>query len=214
MSYSDDSRPDQLADDAAMTIDEDLEEGLGQDLEAEVASLREQVMRYAAEAENTRRRAEKESNDARAFAIQRFGRDLLGVADNLARALQAAPRNAEEPALKNLVLGIEMTERELQSAFEKNGLKKVEPTQGEKFDPHLHQAMMEEPSAEVAGGAVVRTLQAGYQLYGRIVRPALVVTAARTSAASAPETSSQSDAAGAYAANDAAGPGASVNRTA
>jgi molecular chaperone GrpE len=214
MSYSDDSRPDQLADDAAMTIDEDLEEGLGQDLEAEVASLRELVMRYAAEAENTRRRAEKESNDARAFAIQRFGRDLLGVADNLARALQAAPRNAEEPALKNLVLGIEMTERELQSAFEKNGLKKVEPTQGEKFDPHLHQAMMEEPSAEVAGGAVVRTLQAGYQLYGRIVRPALVVTAARTSAASAPETSSQSDAAGAYAANDAAGPGASVNRTA
>lgn len=215
MSYSDDSRPDQAADDAAEMIDQDNLDS-NPNLEAEVASLREQVMRYAAEAENTRRRAEKESNDARAYAIQRFGRDLLGVADNLARALQAAPRDAEEPALKNLVLGIEMTERELQSAFDKNGLKRVEPSAGEKFDPHLHQAMMEEASAELAGGAVIRTLQAGYQLYGRIIRPALVVTAARASAApeaSAPP-SAQQDAAGAYAANDPAGPGASVNKTA
>jgi len=217
MSYSDDSRPDQLADDAAPEMDDDYEVGSGLDtnleLEAEVASLREQVMRFAAEAENTRRRAEKESNDARAFAIQRFGRDLLGVADNLSRALQHAPRDAEDAAVKNLVLGIEMTEKELQSAFDKNGLKRVEPGAGDKFDPNLHQAMMEEPSAEVAGGAVVRTLQAGYQLYGRIVRPALVVTAARGSAA-ATEPAPQSDATGAYAANDAAGPGASVNKTA
>jgi molecular chaperone GrpE len=214
MSYSDDSRPDLLADADAPLIDDEDEAASGPDLEAEVASLREQVMRYAAEAENTRRRAEKESNDARAFAIQRFGRDLLGVADNLERALQAAPRDAEEPALKNLVLGIEMTEKALQDAFDKNGLKRVEPGAGDKFDPNLHQAMMEEPSAEVAGGAVVRTLQSGYQLYGRIVRPALVVTAARGSTAAAPEPSAQADGAGAYAANDANGPGASVNKTA
>lgn len=213
MSYSDDSRPDQLADDAAPMMDE---EDAAQDLQVEIASLREQVMRYAAEAENTRRRAEKESNDARAYAIQRFGRDILGVADNLARALQAAPRDSEDPAVKNLVLGIEMTEKELQSAFDKNGLKKVEPGPGDKFDPNLHQAMMEEPSSEIAGGSVVRTLQAGYALYGRIVRPALVVTAARGSAAAEASTapSAQQDGAGAYAANDASGPGASVNKTA
>jgi molecular chaperone GrpE len=214
MSYSDDSRPDLLADADAPLIDDEDEGVGGPDLEAEVAALREQVMRYAAEAENTRRRAEKESNDARAFAIQRFGRDLLGVADNLERALQAAPRDAEEPALKNLVLGIEMTEKALQDAFDKNGLKRVEPGSGDKFDPNLHQAMMEEPSTEVAGGAVVRTLQSGYQLYGRIVRPALVVTAARGSTAATPEPSAQADGAGAYAANDASGTGASVNKTA
>ena len=213
MSFSDDSWPENLADDAAPLIDED--EDAGQDLQVELAALREQVMRYAAEAENTKRRAEKEANDARAFAIQRFGRDLLGVADNLQRALQAAPRDAEDPALKNLVLGIDMTEKELHSAFDKNGLKRVEPGAGEKFDPNLHQAIMEEPTSEVAGGAVVRTLQAGYQLYGRIVRPALVVTAARQPAApSEPAPSASTEASGAYAANDPAGPGASVNKTA
>jgi molecular chaperone GrpE len=214
MSFSDDSWPENLADDAAPLIDED--EDAGQDLQVELAALREQVMRYAAEAENTKRRAEKETNDARAFAIQRFGRDLLGVADNLQRALQHAPRESEDPAVKNLVLGIDMTEKELLSAFDKNGLKRVEPASGEKFDPNLHQAMMEEPSAEVAGGSVVRTLQAGYQLYGRIVRPALVVTAARqaASAPSEPAPSASTEASSAYAANDPAGPGASVNKTA
>ena len=214
MSFSDDSWPENLVDDAAPTIDED--EDTAQDQQVELAALRDQLMRYAAEAENTKRRAEKEVNDARAFAIQRFGRDLLGVADNLQRALQAAPRGSEDPAVKNLVLGIDMTEKELQSAFDKNGLKRVEPASGEKFDPNLHQAMMEEPSGEVAGGAVVRTLQAGYQLYGRIVRPALVVTAARQAASvpSEPASSATTDASGAYAANDPAGPGASVNKTA
>ena len=214
MSFSDDSRPEQLADDAAPLIDDDYASESGSALEAENAALREQVMRYAAEAENTKRRAEKESNDARAYAIQRFARDLLGVADNLQRALQAAPRDAEEPALKNLVLGIEMTETELLSAFEKNGLKRVEPGAGEKFDPNLHQAMMEEAAPGVAGGSVVRTLQSGYQLYGRIVRPALVITAARGGAAEAASPAAATDAGGGYAANDAAGPGASVNKTA
>jgi molecular chaperone GrpE len=109
MSFSDDSWPENLADDAAPLIDED--EDAGQDLQVELAALRDQVMRYAAEAENTKRRAEKETNDARAFAIQRFGRDLLGVADNLQRALQHAPRDSEDPAVKNLVLGIDMTEK-------------------------------------------------------------------------------------------------------
>jgi molecular chaperone GrpE len=208
---SDSDRPDLLAEDPAAANDET--DAGGTDLAAENAALREQVMRFAAEAENTRRRAEREANDARAFAIQRFGRDLLGVADNLSRALQAAPRDSEDAAVKNLVLGIEMTERELVSAFEKNGLKKVEPDAGGKFDPHLHQAMMEEPSISLPGGSVVRTLQAGYELYGRIVRPALVVVAAKGSGAqeAQPAPSQSKEGAGAYASADAAGEGATID---
>src|SRR5690606_9534112 len=113
-------------------------------LRAENAALKEQALRYAAEAENTRRRAEREANDARAFAIQKFARDLLGVADNLARAMAATPsEGADATAVKNFVLGVEMTEKELQSAFERNGLKKLHPAPGDRFDPHQHQAMME-----------------------------------------------------------------------
>jgi molecular chaperone GrpE len=148
-------------------------------LEAEADHWKDQAMRAAAEAENTRRRAEREMNDARAYAIQRFARDLLGVADNLERALLAAPKDAADPQLKNLALGIEMTEKELLGAFERNGLKRVAPARGEKFDPHLHQAMMEQPSEDVAAGGVIQVLQAGYELFGRIVRPAMVVVAAR-----------------------------------
>jgi molecular chaperone GrpE len=148
-------------------------------LQAEVAQLKDQTLRYAAEMENTRRRAEKEVNDARAFAIQRFSRDLFEAADNLSRALQAAHSTSlvqhTEPAVKNLVLGIEMTEKALQSAFERNGLKKIEPARGAKFDPHLHQAMMEQAAEGVGPGTVVTVMQAGYELFGRVVRPAMVV---------------------------------------
>ena len=87
-------------------------------LQAEVQALKEQVLRYAAEAENTKRRAEREMNDARAYAIQKFGRDLLGAADNLDRAMAAAPADSGDPAVKNYVIGVEMTTRELLGAFE------------------------------------------------------------------------------------------------
>ena len=203
---TDDSRPEVLADDAAPLMDEQPT-----DLAAENAALREQVLRYAAEAENTKRRAEREANDARAYAITKFARDLLGVADNFSRALQHAPREAEDPAVKNLVLGLEMTERELLQAFERNGLKKVDPAQGSKFDPNLHQAMMEEAAAGVPGGAVVRVLQAGYELYGRIVRPALVVVAAKGASDAPSAPSEQTQGASAYASADGAGAGASVD---
>jgi molecular chaperone GrpE len=122
-------------------------------------------------------------NDARAYAIQRFARDLLGVADNLSRALQASPGEASDPAVKSLVQGIEMTERELLQAFERNGMKPLSPKAGERFDPNLHQAMMEQPSGDVPPGAVIQTLQTGWELFGRVVRPAMVVTAAKASAA-------------------------------
>jgi molecular chaperone GrpE len=147
-------------------------------LNAEIASLKEQVLRYAADMENTKRRAEREANDARAYAIQKFARDLLSVGDTLGRALMAPPQS-DDSAVKNFVLGVEMTEKALLTAFESNGLKRLEPKKGDKFDPHQHQAMMEQPSDEVAGGAVIQTLQPGYELLGRLVRPAMVVVAAK-----------------------------------
>lgn len=162
-------------------------------LKAEVAALKEQALRYAAEAENTKRRAEREMNDARAYAIQKFARDLLGAADNLARATAHSPRDSADPVVKNFVVGVEMTEKELLTAFERNGLKKIDPAKGEKFDPHLHQAMMEQPSDEVAAGGVVAVLQAGYELMGRLVRPAMVAVAAKGSTGpAAPEGASAS----------------------
>ena len=154
-------------------------------LAAENASLKEQVLRFAADAENTKRRAEREANDARAYAIQKFARDLLTVADTLGRALTAPPAN-EDPAVKNFLVGVEMTEKALLSAFETNGLKRVDPVAGTKFDPHQHQAVMEQVSNEVGAGSVIQTLQPGYELLGRLVRPAMVVVAAKGSTGEVP----------------------------
>ena len=148
-------------------------------LKAEIAGLKEQTLRYAADAENTKRRAEREANDARAYAIQKFASDLLGVADNLARALTAQPAESADPAVKNFVVGVEMTEQALQGALERNGLKRISPPRGDKFDPHKHQAMMEIPGTDVAAGGVIDVLQPGYELLGRLVRPAMVTVAAK-----------------------------------
>ena len=153
-------------------------------LSAENAALKEQILRYAADAENTRRRAEREAggapNDARAYAIQKFARDLLAVADTLGRAL-ATPPAGEDAGVRNFVVGVEMTQKALLSAFESNGLKTVSPAAGDRFDPHHHQAMMEQESPDLAPGAVIQCLQPGYELLGRLVRPAMVVVAARSS---------------------------------
>ncbi|MBI1686990.1 nucleotide exchange factor GrpE [Caulobacter hibisci] len=155
-------------------------------LKAEIAAMKDQALRYAAEAENVKRRAEREMNDARAYAIQKFARDLLGAADNLSRATAASPRDSQDPAVLNYIVGVEMTEKELQAGFERNGLKRVDPAKGEKFDPHLHQAVMEQPSDEVAAGGVIQVLQVGYELLGRLVRPAMVAVAAKGSTGPAP----------------------------
>jgi molecular chaperone GrpE len=179
-------------------------------LTAENAALKEQVLRYAAEAENIKRRAEREANDARAYAIQKFARDLLTVADTLGRALSAPPAG-DDAAVKGFVVGVEMTEKALQSAFENNGMKKIDPAKGAKFDPHQHQAMMEQPSTEVGAGGVIQVLQPGYELLGRLVRPAMVVVAAKGSTG---EAASETGAANPYAANDegeAAGAGGAVD---
>lgn len=151
---------------------------------AERDQWKDRALRAVAEAENTKRRAETQNNDARAYAIQKFARDLLVVADNLERAIQAAPKEADGAAA-GLVSGLELTQKALFSAFEANNLKRVAPEPGEVFDPHLHQAMMEQPSETVQGGQVIQTLQAGYALFGRTVRPAMVVVAAKGSGAAA-----------------------------
>lgn len=182
-------------------------------LRAENAALKEQMLRIAADAENTKRRAEREANDARAYAIQKFARDLLGVADNLTRAVAAQPADTGDQAVKNFIVGVEMTEKELQAAFERNGLKKLDPAKGDKFDPHLHQAVMEQPSDEVNGGAVIQTLQAGYELFGRIVRPAMVAVAAKGSGGGAAGGSGGGDGAASYAAEGGEA-GSSVDRRA
>jgi molecular chaperone GrpE len=105
------------------------------------------------------------------------------VADNLSRATAHSPRDSQDAAVSNFIIGVEMTEKELQGAFERNGLKQIDPSKGEKFDPHLHQAVMEQPSDEVAAGGVIQVLQAGYELMGRLVRPAMVAVAAKGSRA-------------------------------
>ena len=178
-------------------------------LRAENQALKDQILRVAADAENTKRRTEREANDARAYAIQKFGRDLLTVADTLARAL-ATPHESADPVLKNFVVGMEMTEKALQNAFETNGLKKIDPAKGEKFDPHQHQAVMEQPSTEVAAGGVIQVLQPGYDLLGRLIRPAMVVVAAKGSTGEGP-TGDGSSGANPYAANDGEGAGGSID---
>jgi molecular chaperone GrpE len=183
---------DMAADDAGQS--DDAAEGPSVEaLQAEIVALKDQILRYAAEGENLRRRTEREMNDARAFAIQKFAKDLFGVSDNLARALQSMPREGLEGAIQNLVTGIEMTEKELSGAFERNGVKRVNPARGDKFDPHQHQAMMEQEDPEVSPGCVIQVFAPGYELFGRVVRPAMVVVASKASGPADP-----SSAAGAY----------------
>ena len=176
-------------------------------LATENAALKEQALRYAAEAENTKRRAEREANDARAFAIQRFARDLLDASDNLARAVAHSPKDNADAAVKNFVLGVEMTEKALQTAFERNGVKRVDPARGDRFDPHLHQAMMEQPAADVPPGSVLSVMQVGYELFGRILRPALVAVSAKAPA----QTASGAEPASPYAQGPADPTGAELD---
>ncbi|MDB5456025.1 MAG: GrpE protein [Caulobacter sp.] len=178
-------------------------------LKLEVAALKEQTLRFAAEAENTRRRAEREANDARAYAIQKFARDLLDAADSLGRATASSPRESQDPAVTNYIIGVEMTEKALQAAFERNGLKQIDPARGEKFDPHRHQAVMEQPSDDIAAGGVIQVLQVGYELLGRLVRPAMVAVAAKGSGATA--TTEAAPAANPYAGAAVDGAGGAID---
>jgi molecular chaperone GrpE len=145
-------------------------------LEREHAEMRDRLLRTLAEMENMRKRTEREIADSRLYSVSSFARDMLNVADNMRRALDAVPaelRSSAEPSVKTLIEGVDLTERELLKALEKNGIRQFSP-QGEKFDPNLHQAMFEVPDPKVPAGSVVQVVQPGYMIGERILRPALV----------------------------------------
>lgn len=155
---------------------DDPEEGSVEALTKEVAEARDRTLRTLAEMENLRKRTAKEVADARAYGITAFARDVLDIADNLQRALDAVPAEARETAdagLKSLIEGVEITEKSLLKALEKNGVSKLDPL-GEKFNPNFHQAMYEVPDSSVPAGTVVQVVQGGYTIGERVLRPALV----------------------------------------
>jgi molecular chaperone GrpE len=155
---------------------DDPEEGSVEALTKEVAEARDRTLRTLAEMENLRKRTAKEVSDARTYGITAFARDVLDIADNLQRALDAVPAEARETAdagLKSLIEGVEITEKSLLKALEKNGVSKLDPL-GEKFNPNFHQAMYEVPDSSVPAGTVVQVVQGGYTIGERVLRPALV----------------------------------------
>lgn len=155
------------------------------ELENELAQVKDQALRALAEAENTRRRLEREMEEAKKYAVSGFARELLAVADNLKRAISAVtPEQREQNAeLKNMLIGIEATERQLMAAFEKYQVKPVD-SMGKVFDPNFHQVMFEIESAEHPAGTILQELQSGYAIEGRLLRPALVGTAKAPAAGS------------------------------
>jgi molecular chaperone GrpE len=140
-----------------------------------ISELKERLLRALAEVENVRRRGEREREDARLYAATGFARDMVRVADNLRRALESVPADAkgENSALTTLLEGVELTERDLLSIFEKNGIKRVDPL-GQKFDHNLHEALFEVPGTGQPGGTVIQVIEPGYTIHDRLLRPARV----------------------------------------
>jgi molecular chaperone GrpE len=144
-------------------------------LAKEIADYKDKLLRSLADMENLRRRTDREVADARTYGVSGLARDIVGVADNMRRALQAAGDSGviiEGPA-KALLEGVELTERELLKVLERHGIKKFDP-HGAKFDPNLHQAIFEVPDANVPSGAVAQVVQSGYMIGERVLRPAMV----------------------------------------
>ena len=148
---------------------------LVEQLQAEKADLQDKQLRALAEAQNVRRRAQQDVEKERKFGIERFARDVLSVADNIGRALSALPADLEavDPAVRNVVIGIQATERELQSVLERHGVTRVEAL-GKPFNAEFHQAMMEVEDPSVPSGTVVQELAPGYLIAGRLLRAAMV----------------------------------------
>jgi molecular chaperone GrpE len=152
---------------------------LVQSLNTENAELKDQRLRALAELENTRRRGEREKQDATQYAVTRFARDMLQIADNFSRALAACPPEKRETAdaqLKAVIEGVEVTERQLLATLENYGVKIIDTTDA-KFDPNLHQAVAQVPGEGKPAGAIVHVIQTGYTIAGRLLRPAMVTVA-------------------------------------
>lgn len=157
---------------------EEATSDLGSELEAaraEARDMKDRVLRTLAEMENLRKRTEREVADAKTYGVTSFARDMLAVADNMRRAFESLPEEARpaDGPVKAFLEGIDLTERELIKTLGKHGVKKIEPD-GQKFDPNLHQAMFEMPNPDVPNGTVVQTVQAGFVIGDRVLRPALV----------------------------------------
>lgn len=144
-------------------------------LEAEVAGLKDQLLRAVAESENVRRRAQRDREESLKYAAAPVVRDLLTVADNLQRALESVPQEqlADSEPVRNLRLGVEMTLKELQSVFDRHGIRVIDPL-GERLDPHSHEAMYEVEDPSKPAGTVVQVIQPGYRLHDRLLRAARV----------------------------------------
>jgi molecular chaperone GrpE len=143
----------------------------------QIAQLKDQLLRALAEAENTRRRAQKEREDTAKYAVSGFAKEMLGVADSFQRALESIPQDIKmNPEIKNLIAGVEATERQLQAAMGRFGIARMEPT-GKPFDPNYHRVMMEVDDPQYPPGIVVKVLQTGYMIHDRLLREALVAVA-------------------------------------
>jgi molecular chaperone GrpE len=165
--------PDDMPVDAEITVEtlQRVVEGL----QAENADLNDKYLRAVAEQQNIKRRAQQDVEKERKFGVERFARDVLSVADNLGRALSALPADLDalDPALRNVIVGVQATERELQSVLERHGVSRIE-AKGKPFNAEFHQAMMEIEDATVPAGTVVQELIPGYLLAGRLLRAAMV----------------------------------------
>lgn len=187
MTMNDDKKQpldDAAAAELAGVPEELLDGGEGESILDELAKLQEEltsaqqgVLYAQAETQNVRRRLEKDISDARAYAVTGFARDILSIADNLSRALDAVSAEMrEDEKLKNFITGIEATQREVEKAFAAHGISRI-PSVGLPLDPNQHQAMIEVPSADVEPGIVVQEMQAGYMIKDRLLRPAMVAVA-------------------------------------
>ena len=144
------------------------------ELETELASHKDQLLRQLAETENARRRAEREREDAMRYGVSALAKDLVAVADNLRRALESVPEaDITDDKLKSLRIGVAATERELLAAFEKRGIKRIDPL-GEIFDPNFHEAAFELPDPNQAHHTIIQVLQPGFLIFDRLLRPAMV----------------------------------------
>ncbi|MGG7567522.1 nucleotide exchange factor GrpE [Rhodovulum sp. DZ06] len=173
------------ADEAPEAGDEGGAEDVIAALEAERDELRDRLMRSLAEAENIRKRAERDRKDAEAYGGTKLARDLLAVHDNLGRAVASVDDGAREAAAA-LIEGVELTQKELLSAFAKHRIEVVAPEVGEKFDPKMHQAMFEAPVPHARPGCVIQVMQDGFMIADRLLRPAMVGVAAAGSGSGLP----------------------------
>ena len=158
----------------ADSAEEETIENEEEKLQEEIRSLKEDKIRVLAEMENLRKRFDREKIDSIKYGSVNFARDILSPGDNLERALSAINQEEDHPqSFRNLIEGLKMVQKELSSALEKNGISKINSI-NEKFDPNLHQAMMEVERDDIEEGVVVQEIQTGYMMHDRLLRPAMV----------------------------------------